>query len=71
MLKIDELKSFLLEYPDDSILINFECIVNFCNELYTGKEEIEIAEMVGGRTIASRYLNMNKVMRSVINYILY
>lgn len=72
LLEIDELKSFLLEFPDDSTLINFERIVNFYDELYAGKEKAEIAEMAANiRAVATRYLDMNKAMSSVINYILY
>ena len=67
---IDELKPYLCGFPNDDSAIDINKVIAFYDKLYLGKNENETAEMCKNiRRIAQNNLDMNKAMKSVIDYI--
>lgn len=71
LLDFKELKSYLLEFPNDDTSIDLTKIVEFYDGLYANKTKEDINEMILEiRNIAEEKLNMINAMKPVIDYIL-
>ena len=68
--EIDELREYILRFPNDSSDVRFELIAEFYDRLYSGKSDEDIREMCRKiRRAGEENFSMDTAMKNVIEYI--
>lgn len=62
--KYDELKKYILEFPNDNTPLDFDRIIAFFDEIYSGNKAEEIAEDIRGNGI--KYMDYSNSLNNVI-----
>lgn len=60
---------FFLELPNDDTAININSLVDFYHKVYDSQDPVELSKKI--RSYAKEYIDINKTMEPVINFIKY
>lgn len=70
IIEYPELQEYILEFPNDDSFISIESIIGFYDNMYKGKTEEEINDVINHiRDVAVKNLDMKQAMKNVFDYL--